>query len=384
MKNKVLFVFGTRPEAIKMAPLIKEMERVPEFECKVCVTGQHRKMLDQVLDFFGIKPDFDLQLMKANQTLADITADVIKGVDAIIKNDYTPDYIVVQGDTTTAMAGALAAFYSKVKVIHIEAGLRSYEKYSPFPEEINRMLVGKIADLHFAPTPKAVKNLLTEGVDAGNIWNVGNTVIDALFLGLEMIRKRDAAVYDSYFDFLDRSKRIILVTGHRRENFGAPFENMCQALKAIADRNPDVQIVYPVHLNPNVREPVERILGDHAQIRLIEPLDYAQLIWLLNLCTLVITDSGGIQEEAPALGKPVLVMREVTERMEGVEAGTAKLVGTDFETIVTECQILLSDSARYEEMAKAVNPYGDGTTSRQILAVLQEVLSSKTAAALQK
>jgi UDP-N-acetylglucosamine 2-epimerase (non-hydrolysing) len=380
MKNKVLFVFGTRPEAIKMAPLIKQMEQTPEFECKVCVTGQHRKMLDQVLSFFDIKPHFDLELMKANQTLADITADVIKGVDAIVKNEFTPHYIVVQGDTTTAMAGALAAFYSKVKVIHLEAGLRSYEKYSPFPEEINRMLVGKIADLHFAPTQKAVENLLAEGVEANAIWNVGNTVIDALFLGLNMIQKQEEAVYDSYFEFIDSSKRIILVTGHRRENFGAPFENMCQALKTIAEQNPDVEIVYPVHLNPNVREPVERILGNNSRIHLIEPLDYAHLIWLLNKCTLVITDSGGIQEEAPALGKPVLVMREVTERMEGVEAGTAKLVGTDYHTIVSECQMLLSNSERYDEMAKAVNPYGDGTTSRQVLAVLKEVLAPQPVA----
>jgi UDP-N-acetylglucosamine 2-epimerase (non-hydrolysing) len=379
MSNKILFVFGTRPEAIKMAPLIKQMERVGEFDVKVCVTGQHRKMLDQVLGFFDIKPDFDLQLMKANQTLADITADVIRGVDALIKQEFTPDYIVVQGDTTTAMAGALAGFYSRVKVIHIEAGLRSYEKYSPFPEEINRMLVGKIADLHFAPTAKALGNLLAEGVEAQKVWNVGNTVIDALFLGLEMIRQQDATVYDTYFKFIDRSKRIILVTGHRRENFGEPFENMCRALKIIAHKNPEVEIVYPVHLNPNVREPVERILGNHSRIHLIEPLDYAHLLWLLNLCTLVITDSGGIQEEAPALGKPVLVMREVTERMEGVAAGTAKLVGTDCDTIVSECTTLLTDSTRYEEMARAVNPYGDGTTSRQIVAVLKEIVAARKA-----
>ncbi|HWJ03959.1 MAG TPA: UDP-N-acetylglucosamine 2-epimerase (non-hydrolyzing) [Verrucomicrobiae bacterium] len=375
MSNKVLFVFGTRPEAIKMAPLIKHMERAGTFEVKVCVTGQHRKMLDQVLSFFDIKPDFDLQLMKANQTLADITADVIRGVDALVKNEFTPHYIVVQGDTTTAMAGAMAAFYSKIKVIHIEAGLRSHEKYSPFPEEINRMLVGKMADFHFAPTEKAVENLLAEGVAANAVWNVGNTVIDALFLGLDMIRQQDTGVYEAYFEFIDRSKRIILVTGHRRENFGAPFENMCRALRTIADRNPDVEIVYPVHLNPNVREPVERILGNHSRIHLIEPLDYAHLIWLLNLCTLVITDSGGIQEEAPALGKPVLVMREVTERMEGVAAGTAKLVGTDYDTIVSECEVLLTDSARYEEMARAVNPYGDGTTSQQIVAILKEIVA---------
>lgn len=378
MKNKILFVFGTRPEAIKMAPLVRRLESEPGFITKVCVTGQHRKMLDQVLDFFGITPDYDLQLMKANQTLADITSDVIKGVDRILREEFLPDYVVVQGDTTTAMAGALAAFYSKVKVIHIEAGLRSYEKYSPFPEEINRMLVGKIADLHFAPTKKAAENLLAEGVDEKYIWNVGNTVIDALLLGLETIRQRNTSAYDEYFSFLDRSKRIILVTGHRRENFGEPFENICQALKTITEQNPDTEIVYPVHLNPNVREPVERILQGNSRVHLIEPLDYAHLIWLLNVCTLVITDSGGIQEEAPALGKPVLVMREVTERMEGVEAGTAKLVGTNYETIVREANLLLTNPVLYDQMAKAVNPYGDGTTSSQVVSVLNHLLQPKT------
>lgn len=378
MNNKILFVFGTRPEAIKMVPLIKKMTEDEFFDVKVCVTGQHRKMLDQVLSFFDVKPDYDLELMKVNQTLVDITVDVLKGVDAIIREGFKPDFVVVQGDTTTAMAGALAAFYSKAKVIHLEAGLRSYDKYSPYPEEINRMLVGKIADLHFAPTPKAVENLLAEGVDSNCVWNVGNTVIDALLLGLEMIKKQNVSVYDDYFSFIDKSKKIILVTGHRRENFGEPFENICKALKAIADKNPDVEIVYPVHLNPNVREPVDRILKDTPRIHLIEPLDYSHLIWLLNISHLVITDSGGIQEEAPALGKPVLVMREVTERMEGVEAGTAKLVGTSCENIIAECQELLSNDIIYDKMAKSVNPYGDGTTSIQVVSILKELFLSSS------
>ncbi|HEY4063424.1 MAG TPA: UDP-N-acetylglucosamine 2-epimerase (non-hydrolyzing) [Puia sp.] len=374
---KILFVFGTRPEAIKMAPLINAMKNDKLFTCRVCVTGQHRKMLDQVLDFFEISPDYDLQLMKENQTLADITADVVKGVDSIIRHQFMPDYVIVQGDTTTAMAGAMAAFYSKVKVIHIEAGLRSHEKYSPYPEEINRVLIGKIADLHFAPTQKAVDHLLSDGVPAEDIWNVGNTVIDALLAGLEKIKKQDTSVFTTHFNFTDGSKRIILVTGHRRESFGEPFENICRALKAIAQRNPDVEIIYPVHLNPKVREPVDRLLRNDPRIHLIEPLDYAQLIWLLNMATLVITDSGGIQEEAPALGKPVLVMREVTERMEGVEAGTAKLVGTNYENIVSECQALLSDAEKYNRMAQSVNPYGDGTSSIQIVSILKNILSSK-------
>jgi UDP-N-acetylglucosamine 2-epimerase (non-hydrolysing) len=373
MKNKLLFVFGTRPEAIKMVPLIKAISQTEEFSYKVCVTGQHRKMLDQVLNFFNIEPDFDLELMKPNQTLADVTGDVVRGIHKIISDDYSPDYLIVQGDTTTAMAGALAGFYAKIKVIHIEAGLRSHNKYSPYPEEMNRVLIASLAELHFAPTNAALSNLLTEGVSASKVWNVGNTVIDALFLGLEKIKSAGANTYEQSFNFLNRSKKLILVTGHRRENFGKPFENICRALRTIADRNHDVEIVYPVHLNPNVREPANRILDNHESVHLIEPLDYANLIWLLNECALVITDSGGIQEEAPALGKPVLVMREVTERMEGVNAGTAKLVGTDYSRIVDECEALLHDQYYYEQMAKAVNPYGDGTSSIKIVSILKSI-----------
>ncbi len=368
--KKILFVFGTRPEAIKMVPLIKEMQQHTFFDVKVCVTGQHRKMLDQVLEFFDISADFDLNLMRPDQTLIDITAEVLKGVTDIIKNQFTPDYIIVQGDTTTAMAGALAAFYAKIQIIHIEAGLRSGDKFSPFPEEMNRVLIGRMADLHFAPTDKAFQSLLTEGSNPSKVWNVGNTVIDALLLGLDNIKKRNQEEFDNYFNFLDKSKKIVLVTGHRRENFGEPFENICYALKAIADANDDVEIVYPVHLNPNVQEPVRRILKEHKRIHLINPLDYPYLIWLLNMSYMVITDSGGIQEEAPALGKPVLVMREVTERTEGVEAGTAKLVGTDKDKIISESMRLLNNLDHYNSMAKAVNPYGDGTTSHKIVEVL--------------
>lgn len=357
-----------------MAPLIHAMKASEFFTCKVCVTGQHRTMLDQVLDFFRVEADYDLELMKTDQTLADITAGVIKGVDSIIRQSFMPDYIVVQGDTTTAMAGALAAFYSKVKIIHIEAGLRSFDKFSPFPEEVNRVLVSSLADLHFAPTQNAVDNLLSEGVNGDNIWNVGNTVIDALLLGLDIIKQQDGCAYDDFFSFIDRRKKIILVTGHRRENFGEPFKNICLALQTISERNSDVEIVYPVHLNPNIRIPVEKELKGYPNIHLIEPLPYDRLIWLLNISSIVLTDSGGIQEEAPTLGKPVLVMREVTERMEGVEAGTAKLVGTDFEKIVSSCEQLLQDTVCYDNMARAVNPYGNGESSRQIAAIMESII----------
>jgi UDP-N-acetylglucosamine 2-epimerase (non-hydrolysing) len=378
MLSKLLFVFGTRPEAIKLAPLIKVFQKSSEFDIKVCVTGQHRKMLDQVMEFFDVQADFDLQLMKPNQTLVDITAEALKGVSDIINNQFRPDYVIVQGDTTTAMVGALAAFYAKVKIIHVEAGLRSGDKFSPYPEEMNRVLIGRMADLHFAPTEKAVQGLLDEGVHESAVWNVGNTVIDALLLGLDTIHQGNAEKFDEYFSFVKKSNRIILVTGHRRENFGEPFENICHALMEIADSYQDVEIVYPVHLNPNVQEPVRRILKSHPRIHLIEPLDYPYLIWLMNMSYLVITDSGGIQEEAPALGKPVLVMREVTERTEGVDAGTAVLVGTDKSKILAHAHMLLKDPEAFNAMAKAVNPYGDGTTCQQILTILQEQLHAKS------
>jgi len=369
--KKVLYIFGTRPEAIKMAPLILMMKQSSSFEVKVCVTGQHRTMLDQVLQFFHITPDYDLDLMKPNQTLATITADAIKGIASILSKDCDPDLIIVQGDTTTALAGAIGGFYFKKKIVHIEAGLRSRNKYSPFPEEMNRVLITQLADLHFAPTQQAYDNLIHEGVNPQSVFNVGNTVIDALFLGLENLKSNGHGDIGNKFPFLANGKRVLLVTGHRRENFGMPFENICYALKEIVEKNEDVQIIYPVHLNPNVVEPVRRILGDSDRIHLTEPLDYPYLIWLLNRSYLVVTDSGGIQEEAPALGKPVVVMRDVTERMEGVTAGTAVLVGTDRERIFDKCQQLLTDPAEYRKMARSVNPYGDGDSCRRITSILQ-------------
>jgi len=366
---KILFVFGTRPEAIKMAPLILEFKKNPEaFEIKVCVTAQHRQMLDQVLNFFGIIPDFDCNLMKPNQTLFDITSYGLKSLEEVL-NKYTPDLLFVQGDTTTAFIGALAGYYKKIMVAHLEAGLRSNNKYSPFPEEINRILTGHIADFHFAPTNVAVQNLKNEGI-VSNVWNVGNTVIDALFLGLELIKKNQLK-FDEVFPQIDFSKKIILITGHRRESFGEPFENMCQAIKEIAITYKDIELVYPVHLNPNVQKPVQEILKDHKNIHLLEPLDYPKLIWLMEKAYLVLTDSGGIQEEAPSLGKPVLVMREVTERVEGIEAGTAKLVGSNKTVIIQETKNLIEDNILYRKMANSVNPYGDGKTSKKIVDILK-------------
>ena len=369
---KILFIFGTRPEAIKFAPLIKACKkRTNLFQVLTCVTAQHRKMLDQVLSFFAIIPDFDLEIMKANQGLFDITSIALTGLEKILSGT-SPNLIFVQGDTTTAFAGALAGYYKKTKVCHLEAGLRSSNKYSPYPEEINRVLADHIADYHFAPTDKAVKNLRKEGITE-NVWKVGNTVIDALFLGLSMIEKKGEAEFIKHFKFLDFSKRIILITGHRRESFGEPFENVCHAFKEIASSHPDTELVYPVHLNPNVQEPVYRILKDCKNIHCIEPLDYPHLIWLMSKCYMVLTDSGGIQEEAPSLGKPVLVMREVTERIEGIEAGTARLVGTNKEAIIREVNVLLNDATAYQSMANAVNPYGDGKTSEKIVEILAEL-----------
>ena len=365
---KILLIFGTRPEAIKMAPVIKRFQQNSSFNTKICVTAQHREMLDQVLSFFDIKPDYDLNIMKPNQSLFDITANTLKELKPVL-DDFQPDLIFVQGDTTTAFVGALAGFYKKIKIAHIEAGLRSHNKYSPFPEEMNRVLAGHLSDYHFAPTQKAKENLYKEGIK-DNIYVVGNTVIDALFLGLDIIKEQGEEQYYKYFNFIDFSKKIILVTGHRRESFGKPFENICHALKELALRR-DVEIVYPVHLNPNVRKPVNKILHGIGNIHLIEPLKYPYLIWLMNKAYLVLTDSGGIQEEAPSLGKPVLVMREVTERIEGIEAGTAKLVGTNKGKILKETTKLLDNKEEYEKMAKAVNPYGDGKASERIKNIIK-------------
>lgn len=370
--KKIMFIYGTRPEAIKMAPLVKEFQKKSElFNTIVCLTGQHRQMLDQINDFFGIKGDYDLNLMKPNQTLFDVVSGCLLGLKNVLDKEK-PNLIFVQGDTATVLAGALAAYFYKIPVAHLEAGLRSGDKYAPFPEEINRILTGHIADYHFAPTDRAVNNLKIENITK-NVFKVGNTVIDALHLGLDLIKQYGERQYKEYFNFIDFSKRIILVTGHRRENFGDGFENMCKAISNLADNN-DIEIVYPMHMNPNVREPVMKHLSNKKNVHLIEPLDYPYLIWLMEKCFFVLTDSGGIQEEAPALGKPVLVMRDVTERQEGVEAGTAKLVGTNFDVIINEASKLLNDKNEYEKMSNAVNPYGNGTTSKQIIEIIENKL----------
>ena len=384
MKNsiqKLLFIFGTRPEAIKMAPLILKAKNDSFFVVSVCVTGQHNEMLHQVLDFFKITPDYNINIMTHDQSLFDITADILKELEIVLVKE-NPNLVLVQGDTTTAFIGALAAFYMKIPVAHIEAGLRSNNKFSPFPEEINRVLVGHIADHHFTPTVKAKENLLKEGKEPGTIYVVGNTVIDALFITLDLIKNREEEFRD-YFNYLDFSKKVILVTGHRRESFGKPFREICFALKEIAERQ-DVEIVYPVHLNPNVRKPVFEILTDIENIHLIEPLAYPYLIWLIGKSFFVLTDSGGIQEEAPSLGKPVLVMRDVTERIEGIEAGTCMLVGSHRKTILRNAYKLLDDKVFYKQMATSVNPYGDGRSSEKILEIIkkkiEEIVTQNTKA----
>ncbi len=367
---KVLTVFGTRPEAIKMAPVVKALAADPGFDAKVCVTAQHRQMLDQVLDLFAIRPDFDLNLMKPGQDLSDITSNVLLGMRAVYQQ-WQPDIILVHGDTTTTLAASLSAYYAKVKVGHVEAGLRTHNKYSPWPEEMNRSITGRLTDIHFAPTEKARANLLAEGIADNAIHVTGNTVIDALLDVVQRLRTDTLlkARFEAQFANLDPNKRLILVTGHRRENFGQGFENICQALALLAQR-PDVQIVYPVHLNPNVQEPVRRILGNVSNVQLIEPQDYLPFVYLMDRSTLLITDSGGVQEEAPSLGKPVLVMRDTTERPEAVDAGTVKLVGTDPAAIVQEANHLLDNPTAYDAMARAHNPYGDGQAASRILDLL--------------
>lgn len=367
--NKILFIFGTRPESIKLAPLILKAKQTEVWRVKVCVTAQHREMLDQVLSFFGVEVDFDLNLMWPNQSLFDITSKALIALGKVLSKD-TPDLIFVQGDTTTAFVGALAGYYKKIKVAHIEAGLRSGNKFSPYPEEINRILVGHLGDYHFTPTIRAEKNLSNEGI-VNNVWTVGNTVIDALYMCLDIIKKEREQKYYNYFDFVDFSKKIVLVTGHRRESFGKPFENICYALKALGETFKGSEIVYPVHLNPNVRQPVNRILKNTKNVHLIEPLEYPYLVWLMNRAHFVLTDSGGIQEEAPTLGKPVLVMRDITERLEGIEAGTAKIVGTQKENILKQASTLLTNRREYERMAKVTNPYGDGKAAGRILKILR-------------
>ena len=365
--KKILFVFGTRPEAIKMAPIIHEAyKRTDKLGVKICLTGQHKEMLQQVMEFFDLKEDYNLHLMKPNQTLFDITADGLRSLEKIL-NELSPDLVIVQGDTTTAFTSALAAFYKQIKIAHIEAGLRSFDKYSPFPEEVNRKIASILTDFHFAPTIKAKQNLENENIHK-NIFVVGNTVIDALLWGVEKVRKDEA--YAQCFNYLELNKKIILITGHRRESFGKPFENICDAISTLAQAYPDVQFVYPVHLNPNVQNIVHEKLDGYKNIFLIKPLSYPNLIWLMDKCYFVITDSGGIQEEAPTLGKPVLVMRDVTEREEGITAGTALLVGTSRERIIEEATKLFEDKNAYEQMSKAVNPYGTGDSAKQIVEIL--------------
>ena len=370
---KVLTVFGTRPEAIKMAPLALQLAADSRFEAKVCVTAQHREMLDQVLSLFELKPDYDLNLMKPGQDLNDITTGILQGMKAVLA-EFKPDIVLVHGDTATTFAAALAAFYQQIPVGHIEAGLRTGNLYSPWPEEGNRKLTSAITASHFAPTEASRQNLLNEGINEQHIHVTGNTVIDALF---EVINKLDSnqalsGELAQRFDFLDSSKKLILVTGHRRESFGGGFERICQALAQTAQQHPEVQILYPVHLNPNVQEPVKRLLGENPNIHLIEPQDYLPFVYLMNRAHIILTDSGGIQEEAPSLGKPVLVMRETTERPEAVDAGTVKLVGTEVDVITEALSSLLTDETAYKAMSQAHNPYGDGKACQRIRDALAE------------
>lgn len=381
--KKIMLVFGTRPEAIKMAPLVKEFQKQPEqVETVVCVTGQHREMLDQVLRIFDIHPDYDLNIMKQGQDLYDVTAHVLTGLRDVLK-EVKPDVVLVHGDTTTSTASALAAFYQQILVAHIEAGLRTHNIYSPWPEEMNRLLTGRLATYHFSPTPLSRNNLIKENVDDRNIIVTGNTVIDALYwvvdkikndkvLDSELVKVLVKAGYD--VNRLNGGKKLVLITGHRRENFGDGFIHMCTAIKDLTRKYPDVDFVYPMHLNPNVRKPIHEVFGEDlsglGNMFFIEPLEYLSFVYLMEKSTIVLTDSGGIQEEAPGLGKPVLVMRDTTERPEALDAGTVKLVGTDYDRIVNEVSVLIDDKVAYEKMSKAVNPYGDGLACKRIVNAL--------------
>ncbi len=381
--KKVMLVFGTRPEAIKMAPLVKEFQKQPKrVETVVCVTGQHREMLDQVLKIFDIKPDYDLNIMKQGQDLYDVTARVLTGMRDVLK-EVKPDVVLVHGDTTTSTAAALAAFYQQIPVGHVEAGLRTHNIYSPWPEEMNRLLTGRLATYHFSPTPLSRNNLIKESVDDRNIIITGNTVIDALYWVVDKIKNNkeldneledilSKAGYD--VNRLNNGKKLVLITGHRRENFGDGFINMCTAIKDLTVKYPDLDFVYPMHLNPNVRKPIHEVFGENLSglknMFFIEPLEYLSFVYLMEKSSIVSTDSGGIQEEAPGLGKPVLVMRDTTERPEALDAGTVKLVGTDYNKIVNEVSSLIDDKAAYEKMSKAVNPYGDGLACGRIVNAL--------------
>jgi UDP-N-acetylglucosamine 2-epimerase (non-hydrolysing) len=364
--KKILLVFGTRPEAIKMAPLVKMFrQHTDSFDTKVCVTAQHRQMLDHVLSFFEITPDYDLNLMRPGQNLFQLTAGVIVGLRPILET-FIPDIVLVHGDTTTSSAAALAAFYAGAKVSHVEAGLRTYNKYAPFPEEMNRQITSRLADYHFAPTETAKQNLLREGIGENSIVVTGNTVIDALLWAQEKLKHYNNDEIQHLKSIIDPTKKIILVTGHRRENFGEGFLNICKAIKYIAETNADTQIIYPVHLNPNVQKPVYELLSGLSNVKLILPLAYPAFVWLMSKSYLILTDSGGVQEEAPSLGKPVLVMRETTERPEAVAAGTVKMVGTDVDKITSSITELLKDEVIYKQMSSAHNPYGDGKASEKI------------------
>ncbi|GIT98087.1 non-hydrolyzing UDP-N-acetylglucosamine 2-epimerase [Sulfurovum sp. TSL1] len=376
--KKVLLVFGTRPEAIKMAPLILAFQKhSQDLEAKVCVTAQHREMLDQVFDIFDITPNFDLNIMKAGQDLYDITSNILLGMKEVLK-EYQPDILFVHGDTTTTLTAALSAFYQKIPVAHVEAGLRTGDIYSPWPEEANRKLTSQITKYHFAPTETSKDNLLKENIDKNNIHVTGNTVIDALFWVLEKIEKDEnlklalTKTIKSDFSAFENEERLVLITGHRRENFGQGFLDICSAIKMLAEEHPDVNFVYPVHLNPNVQKPVLELLSGIHNIYLIAPLDYEPFVYLMSKSYLILTDSGGIQEEAPSLGKPVLVMRNTTERPEALEAGTVKLVGTDPLTIVDKVNKLLNDKVLYENMSQAHNPYGDGKACYRIVNLIKE------------
>lgn len=382
--KKIMLVFGTRPEAIKMAPLVKEFEKHPEeFKIVVCVTGQHRQMLDQVLDLFEITPDYDLNIMKQGQDLYDVTARVLTGMRDVLK-EAQPDVVLVHGDTTTSTAAALAAFYQQIPVGHVEAGLRTHNIYSPWPEEMNRQITGRIATYDFAPTPLSRDNLLREDVSDDKITVTGNTVIDALYMVVNKIKNNSqldtelkGLLRSSGYDVgrLKDGKKLVLITGHRRENFGDGFISMCRAIKKLTEKYPDVDFVYPMHLNPNVRKPIHEVFGEDlsglGNMFFIEPLEYLSFVYLMEKSNIVLTDSGGIQEEAPGLGKPVLVMRDTTERPEALSAGTVKLVGTDYDKIVNEVSSLLDDEKHYDEMSKAVNPYGDGLACSRIVETLK-------------
>lgn len=381
--RKVLLVFGTRPEAIKMAPLVMELQKQKErIETVVCVTGQHREMLDQVLEIFDIKPDYDLNIMKRGQDLYDVTARVLTGMREVLK-EIKPDIVLVHGDTTTSTAAALAAFYQQIPVGHVEAGLRTHNIYSPWPEEMNRLLTGRLATYHFSPTPLSRNNLIKESINDRNIIVTGNTVIDALYWVVDKIKNNkeldnelESVLSKAGYDVnrLDNGKKLVLITGHRRENFGDGFINMCTAIKDLTVKYPNVDFVYPMHLNPNVRKPIHEVFGEDLSglknMFFIEPLEYLSFVYLMEKSSIVLTDSGGIQEEAPGLGKPVLVMRDTTERPEALNAGTVKLVGTDYNKIVNEVSSLIDDKAAYEKMSKAVNPYGDGLACRRIVNAL--------------